>query len=207
MKFGTMIRELQNPGLLYLAAILHDTGKGRASDDHAAESGRLARGVLDRLEMDAYDAAIVIKLIESHLEMSSALRRDIFDVEAVRTFAAKMQTHELLRMLTLLTYADIHAVHPDALTPWKAENLWRLSMRTANQLDRVVDEERVHAPGKGGRASWKGSAEKVATVLSQAGDKAQCCGAVPGRDFRSGICRRAARATSVRHFEMTEKFG
>ncbi|MES2393182.1 MAG: HD domain-containing protein, partial [Acidobacteriota bacterium] len=127
LKFGTMVRELQNPGLLMLAAILHDTGKGRASDDHAAESGRLARGVLDRLEMDAYDAAIVIRLIEMHLEMSSALRRDIFDVEAVRAFAGKVQTHELLRMLTLLTYADIHAVHPDALTPWKAENLWRLS--------------------------------------------------------------------------------
>ena len=46
-------------------------------------------------------------------------------------------------MLTLFTYADIDAVHPDALTPWKAENLWRLYLATANYLDRSVDDERV----------------------------------------------------------------
>ncbi len=43
---ASMIRELQNPGLLYLAALLHDTGKGRAGDDHALESARMAKGVL-----------------------------------------------------------------------------------------------------------------------------------------------------------------
>jgi [protein-PII] uridylyltransferase len=205
LKFGSMVRELQNPGLLYLAAILHDTGKGRVSDDHAAESARLARGVLDRLEMDAYDAALVLRLIEMHLEMSSALRRDIFDVEAVRAFAGKVQTHELLRMLTLLTYADIHAVHPDALTPWKAENLWRLSMRTANHLDRNVDEERVHAGGKAGGSSWKGSSEKTAAVLAMAGVKRSQV-----EHFLEGFPERYLQTRSsgdiLRHFEMTEHF-
>jgi [protein-PII] uridylyltransferase len=143
VKFASMIRELQNPGLLYLAAILHDTGKGRATGNHAAESCRMAKNVLTRLEMDAYDASLVLRLIETHLEMSAALRRDIFDIETVRAFAAKVQTHESLRMLTLFTYADIAAVHPDALTPWKAENLWRLSMAAANHLDRNVDDDRV----------------------------------------------------------------
>ena len=131
VKFGSMIRELQNPGLLYLAGLLHDTGKGRAGKHHAVESARMAQGVLARLEMDAYDSGLVMRLIETHLEMSAALRRDIFDRETVRAFAGKVQTHESLRMLTLFTYADIAAVHPDALTPWKAENLWRLSMATA----------------------------------------------------------------------------
>jgi len=144
VKLGLMLRELPNPGLLYLAALLHDTGKGRVSDNHAAGSVQLARGVLERLEMDAYDAALVLRLIETHLEMSAALRRDIFDAETIRAFASRVQTHDALRMLTLFTYADIAAVHPDALTPWKAENLWRLSMAAANHLDRSVDEERVH---------------------------------------------------------------
>ena len=130
VKFGSMIRELQNPGLLYLAALLHDTGKGRATEHHAVESARMAQSVLERLEMDAYDSGLVMRLIETHLEMSAALRRDIFDAETVRAFAGKVQTHESLRMLTLFTYADVAAVHPDALTPWKAENLWRLSMAT-----------------------------------------------------------------------------
>jgi [protein-PII] uridylyltransferase len=48
-------------------------------------------------------------------------------------------------MLTLITYADIKAVHPDALTPWKAENLWQLYMSTANFMDRSVDEVRYRA--------------------------------------------------------------
>jgi [protein-PII] uridylyltransferase len=48
-------------------------------------------------------------------------------------------------MLTLFTYADINAVHPDALTPWKAENLWRLYAATLTYLDRNVDDERLGA--------------------------------------------------------------
>jgi [protein-PII] uridylyltransferase len=147
VKFRSMLRELQNPGVLFLAALLHDTGKGRAGDQHAVQSANIAKGVLERWEMDAYDAALVLRLIEAHLEMSAALRRDIFDADTVRGFAGRIQTHELLRMLTLFTYADIQAVHPDALTPWKAENLWRLSMNAANQIDRNVDEERVHTIG------------------------------------------------------------
>jgi [protein-PII] uridylyltransferase len=162
VRLGVMSRELQSPALLYLAALLHDTGKGRASDEHAKESSRLAESVLARLELDPYDTAMVVQLIETHLEMSAALRRDIFDTETVRSFASKVQTHESLRMLTLFTYADIRAVHPDALTPWKAENLWRLSMSTSNQLDRNVDQERVQTKGR------VSSGERLARLLAVA---------------------------------------
>jgi [protein-PII] uridylyltransferase len=160
-RLGSMVHELENPALLYLAALLHDTGKARAGDDHATESSRLAESVMSRLAMDPYDQAMVLQLIETHLEMSAALRRDIFDTETVRSFAAKVQTHESLWMLTLFTYADICAVHPDALTPWKAENLWRLSMSTANQLDRNVDQERVQTGGRG-------DAGRIARLLARA---------------------------------------
>ncbi|WP_433972099.1 [protein-PII] uridylyltransferase [Tunturiibacter lichenicola] len=144
-RFGGVLRELPHPGLLYLAALLHDTGKGRSTGDHTRESARMAESVLERLELDTYESGLVVSLITNHLEMSAALRRDIFDAETVRAFAGKMQTPEALRMLTLFTYADINAVHPDALTPWKAENLWRLYIATANYLDRSVDDERLGA--------------------------------------------------------------
>jgi len=144
-RFGQLLRDLQQPGLLYLMALLHDTGKGRSSGDHAQESARMAGNVLARLEIDGYESSLVLRLIRSHLEMSAALRRDIFDTDTVRAFAAKVQTPEALRMLTLFTYADIQAVHPDALTPWKAENLWRLYLATSSFLDRNLDEERVGA--------------------------------------------------------------
>jgi len=142
-RFAQVLRDLQQPSLLFLGALLHDTGKGRSSEDHTAESVRLAESVLARLELDVYESEMVERLIAVHLEMSAALRRDIFDTDTVRSFAAKVQTYEVLRMLTLFTYADINAVHPHALTPWKAENLWRLYLATANFLDRSVDDERV----------------------------------------------------------------
>ncbi|MFC6644707.1 HD domain-containing protein [Granulicella cerasi] len=204
VKFGAMIRELQNPGLLYLAALLHDTGKGRASDDHAAESARMATSVIERLEMDSYDAGLVLGLIENHLEMSAALRRDIFDAETVRAFASKVQTPEALRMLTLFTYADINAVHPDALTPWKAENLWRLSMSTANQLDRSVDEERVRT----GEVRVKGVRRRdtrVARFMELArGEEEIATTFLEG--FPERYLETRAPETIFRHFEMTRHF-
>ncbi len=142
-RFHPLLHDLHHPDLLYLAALLHDTGKARRSGDHAQESVRLTAQVLARLQMDPYESALVTDLIAHHLEMSAALRRDIFDAETVQTFAAKIGTPEALRMLTLFTYADLNAVHPDALTPWKAENLWRLYIAAANALDRSVDEDRV----------------------------------------------------------------
>jgi [protein-PII] uridylyltransferase len=144
-RFGGVLRELPHPELLYIAALLHDTGKGRSTGDHARESARLAESVMERLELDAYESGLVVSLITNHLEMSAALRRDIFDEETVSAFAGKVHTPEALRMLTLFTYADINAVHPDALTPWKAENLWQLYIATANYLDRSVDDERLGA--------------------------------------------------------------
>lgn len=142
-QFGRVLRELPHPGLLYLAALMHDTGKGRSTDDHAQESMRMAQSVVERLELDSYESGMVTSVIANHLEMSAAMRRDIFDRQTIRAFAGKVQTPEVLRMLTLFTYADINAVHPDALTPWKAENLWRLYIATSNYLDRNVDEDRV----------------------------------------------------------------
>jgi len=144
-RFCGVLRELPHPELLYVAALLHDTGKGRSAGDHARESARMAQSVLDRLELDTYESGLVVNLITNHLEMSAALRRDIFDEETVSAFAGKVHTPEALRMLTLFTYADINAVHPDALTPWKAENLWQLYIATANYLDRSVDDERLGA--------------------------------------------------------------
>jgi len=144
-RFGGILRDVQHPALLYLGALMHDTGKGRSTDDHAGESARMAESVAGRLELDTYETELLLGLIRNHLEMSAALRRDIFDLETVHAFAGKVQTPEALRMLTLFTYADIQAVHPDALTPWKAENLWRLYLATANYLDRSVDDERVGA--------------------------------------------------------------
>jgi [protein-PII] uridylyltransferase len=85
--------------------------------------------------------------------MSLALRRDIFDSEKVRQFTEHTPSQQQLKMLTVLTYADVKAVNPEALTPWKAENLWQLYIAAASFLDRSIDETRYHVESDSGLLS------------------------------------------------------
>jgi [protein-PII] uridylyltransferase len=144
-RLAQLLPEIDRLDLFLLALLLHDTGKARRTGEHAGQSVELADAFLARLDFDAEERESILKLIRLHLEMSLALRRDIFDPENVRGFAEKIGNPQLLKMLTLMTFADIKAVNPDALTPWKAENLWQFYMSTANFMDRSVDEVRYHA--------------------------------------------------------------
>jgi len=143
-RYGELLSELEDPELLYLALLLHDTGKGVANGNHVEASLEIANRAMDRLDVDPKERAEVLFLIGNHLELSATLRRDIFDPATVAAFADKMGTPERLKMMCLLTYADIKAVNPEALTPWKAENVWQLYMAAENHLNRSADQ-RVHA--------------------------------------------------------------
>jgi [protein-PII] uridylyltransferase len=148
-KFAEILSEIEQPELLYLTLLFHDVGKGIPElDDHIQGSLQALEGIRARLELPEADWQSVRFLIASHLEMSAASqRRDVFDPETVRDFAKVVGTTERLKMLCLLTYADIHAVNPEALTPWKAELLWQLYAATANFLTRSVDDERLRIIG------------------------------------------------------------
>ena len=144
--FADLFAGLERPELLFLALLFHDTGKGLAGSDHVHGSLQLALAAVERMGVPKDDAAAVGFLIATHLEMSSTLRRrDIYDPETVRELAAKMETPGRLKMLTLMTLADVKSVNPEALTPWKAENLWQLYIATDNYFARSVDGERFHA--------------------------------------------------------------
>ncbi len=143
--FASLVREIDRLDLTLLALLMHDTGKGRRTGDHTTVSVELTESLLHRLDLDSEEREIVCWLIRDHLEMSAALRRDIFDPEMVKSFADRVATPLRLKMLCLVTFADIRAVSPEALTPWKAETLWQLFISTSNYLDRNVDEQRYHA--------------------------------------------------------------
>ena len=144
-RLAHLIPEIDRLDLFLLALLLHDTGKGRRSGEHAQQSVELADGFLARLDFDTEERETILSLIRLHLDMSQAMRRDIFDMENVRGFAGKIGSPQMLKMLTVMTFADIKAVNPEALTPWKAETLWQFYMATANFMDRSVDERRYHA--------------------------------------------------------------
>jgi [protein-PII] uridylyltransferase len=145
-RFGPVLRELRAPELLVLALLYHDVGKARIGD-HSDVGAVMAAGMMDRLGLDA-DARYTIEfLIRNHLKMSRiAFRRDTEEPEVVRQFASLFSTEEHLKMLCLLTLADVGAVSPDTLTPWKEELLWRLYVDAYNQMtigygDEIIDRK------------------------------------------------------------------
>jgi [protein-PII] uridylyltransferase len=142
-RYGRLLEELERPELLYLALLLHDVGKGVPGESHLVTGLEIAQKCMQRLELDQPGRETISFLIASHLEISATLRRDIYDPGTVQAFCDKVGTPEHLKMLALLTYADIKAVNPEALTPWKAENVWQLYIAAWNCLSRTADQ-RVH---------------------------------------------------------------
>lgn len=155
--FAGLYAELDQPQLLFFALLFHDLGKSEAGDAHAyvagegshvAASVRLIEPVLARLEMEEEERETVRFLVANHLLMSSLVTsRDISDPAAVRELAERAATAERLKMLCLLTYADIKSVNPTALTPWKQETLWQLYVAAHNELTRRLDTDRT-TPGE-----------------------------------------------------------
>jgi [protein-PII] uridylyltransferase len=147
-RFAELQSELEQPELLYLALLLHDSGKAVPGQNHVEVSVQLTDSCVERLDLDPLDRETVRYLVASHLEMSAAMRRDVFDPANVKSFAEKVGVPERLKMQCLMTYADIKAVNPEAMTPWKADNLWQLYIACANYLSRSADE-RVHTSDDG----------------------------------------------------------
>jgi [protein-PII] uridylyltransferase len=144
--FAPLWKTLERRDLLILAMLLHDVGKGMAVQNHVTGSLEAVENAAKRLGLTADEKAEVHFLIAHHLDMSATMqRRDIFDAGTVTMFARTAGTQERLQRLTLLTYADIHAVNPEALTPWKAEMLWQLFAATSNHFSRTLDRDRLHA--------------------------------------------------------------
>ena len=191
-RYGRLLEELERPELLYLALLLHDVGKGVPGTNHVITSQEIAEKCMDRLQLEPSERETVLFLIASHLEISSVLRRDIYDPATVQAFSDKIGTPERLKMLSLLTYADIKAVNPDALTPWKAENVWQLYIGASNSMSHTADQ-RLHADTE--------KDETISRLQTMAPKSAKKI-----RDFLEGLPKRYLRAYRpeeiIRHFEM-----
>jgi [protein-PII] uridylyltransferase len=132
---GSTWRELNRKRPLLLAVLMHDLGKGFV-EDHSEVGARLAREAASRLGLPADEAEIVEFLVLKHLAMAHlAFRRDVGDDSIVVRFACEVGSPEVLRMLALLTAADVAAVGPGTWTKWKADLLGDLHFRTLGHLD------------------------------------------------------------------------
>ena len=116
--------------LLFVALFLHDIAKGRI-EDHSIAGARVARLLCPRMGFSPAETETVSWLIENHLVMSSvAQSRDISDRKTIENFAAIAQSVERMKLLTILTAADIKAVGPGVWNGWKAQLMRTLYYET-----------------------------------------------------------------------------
>lgn len=121
--------DLRDPALLYLSVLLHDIGKGQGSG-HVARGVEISARVCERLQLGERDAAQVLAMVKYHTVMAQiSQRRDLREPQVAADFAAQMNSVDSLKMLLLLTYADLNAVGPGVWSDWKGSLLWELYER------------------------------------------------------------------------------
>ena len=135
-----LMREVKQPGLLVLGILLHDIGKSKGRG-HAATGAVMARDICGRIGLSVEETETVVFLVENHLVMAHlAQRRELSDRKIIRKFAELVLTGERLRMLYILTYADLTAVGPNVWNDWKASLLEDCYRRTSSFLQGVVPD-------------------------------------------------------------------
>ena len=147
-RFTDLMTEAGDLALVLFALLFHDVGKAAGAASHVAASAEAAAAAMERVRAPADERRIVRQLIEHHLDLSAAMNsRDLGDPATARWLAGRAGTVEILKMLALVTYADIAAVHPGAMTPWQSEQLWRAYLVAHEELTRELATARIHDPG------------------------------------------------------------
>jgi [protein-PII] uridylyltransferase len=131
---SAVVHQVLSRRVLYLAVLLHDIAKGRGGD-HSELGAEIALQLGPRLGFSAEETEQVAWLVMNHLLMSNtAFKRDIDDPQTVENFAGQVQSLERLRLLLVLTVADIRAVGPKTWNNWKATLLRELYWQTEEKL-------------------------------------------------------------------------
>ncbi len=131
---GEAYREIEDKRVLHLALLLHDLGKG-FEEDHSVVGKRIAEETTALLGIDDISAEDVVFLVHKHLSMAHlTFRRDTSDLKLLGDFAKEAGSVERLRMLFVLTCADLAAVGPGVLNDWKIEVLADVFARSAKLL-------------------------------------------------------------------------
>ncbi len=125
-----IFQSIENRRLLYVALFLHDIAKGR-NEDHSIAGREVAKKLCPRFGLSRAETDIVAWLVENHLVMSHyAQNRDLSDPRTSSDFAAIVKSRERLKLLLVLTVADIRGVGPGVWNGWKGELLRNLYYET-----------------------------------------------------------------------------
>ncbi len=146
----TVFQKIASPHILYLAALLHDIGKGHLTQ-HSEYGAELVGPISNRLGLDQAESNCLSFLIREHLFLpDTAMRRDLEDENLILRCAARIKDPDRLAMLYLLTIADARATGPTVWTEWKAALLLELFLKIAHQLDHFEPD----ASNQNNEAAW-----------------------------------------------------
>jgi [protein-PII] uridylyltransferase len=203
-----VVHNIQSRRVLYFATLMHDIAKGRGGD-HSVLGAEVAERLGPRLGLSAEETETASWLVRYHLVMSNtAFRRDINDPKTISDFAETVQSLERLRLLLVLTVADIRAVGPNVWNGWKASLLRELYKATEDHLSgghtANSRDRRVEVAQQAFRAAALASAAPDSTISPFTEDEidAQIALGYPaywlGGDtqthlFHAGMMRNAAR--------------
>ncbi len=132
-----LAKDVAKRELLLLAVLFHDIGKGEGKD-HSTHGASMVPTIARRMGLNREDSSRLQFLVQNHLAMVHvSQRRDLQDSRTVSDFAEKMQgMSENLRMLYLLTFADVRSVGPDVWSEWKGQLLQELYEKTYDLLEK-----------------------------------------------------------------------
>jgi len=146
-KENRIFMALKSPHILYLAALLHDIGKGHGGH-HAERGGEIVQGIGERMGLSPEENACLSFLVRNHLYLLHiSMRRDLEDETLILKCARRIRDLERLGMLYLLSIADSKATGPGAWNDWKAALLLELYLKISLFLEEseFVDPDRAQA--------------------------------------------------------------
>ncbi len=122
--------------LLLLSMLFHDIGKG-SGKNHSIHGAEMVPTIARRMRLNREDSQRLQFLVLNHLQMAHiSQRRDLQDEKMIFQFSQLMGMSENLRMLYLLTFADIKAIGPDVWSEWKGQLLRELYEKTYDALEK-----------------------------------------------------------------------
>ena len=133
--YRELFQKLEDPFVLYLALLLHDTGRAVGARPHSEASALFAQGAAVRLRLSAPQRRSLILLVDHHLTLSNmAQQRNLDDPETAVEFAGIVRDQRNLDALMLLTLADGQGTSADAWSDWKETLVWHLYHATSQYL-------------------------------------------------------------------------
>jgi [protein-PII] uridylyltransferase len=133
--YRQLFQKLEDPFVLYLALLLHDTGRGVGARPHSEASALFAQGVSVRFRLSSAQRRSLVLLVDHHLTLSNmAQQRNLDDPETAVEFAGIVRDQKNLDALMLLTLADGQGTSADAWSDWKETLVWHLYHATSQYL-------------------------------------------------------------------------